>query len=51
MIKAGAVRMGTSKGIRIVKGEIDLPPEECTKCGKCSAKCPTGNVTLTKVSY
>jgi deoxyribose-phosphate aldolase len=26
MLKAGATRMGTSKGIRIVKGEIDPPP-------------------------
>jgi deoxyribose-phosphate aldolase len=51
LLKAGAVRMGTSKGIRIVKGEIDLPPEECVKCGKCDAKCPTGNVTITKQSY
>jgi deoxyribose-phosphate aldolase len=27
MLKAGATRMGTSKGIRIVKGEIDPPPK------------------------
>jgi deoxyribose-phosphate aldolase len=27
MLKAGAVRMGTSKGIRIVNGEVDPPPE------------------------
>jgi deoxyribose-phosphate aldolase len=26
MLKAGAIRMGTSKGIRIVKGEVDPPP-------------------------
>jgi deoxyribose-phosphate aldolase len=51
MLKAGATRMGTSKGIRIVKGEIDLPPEECTKCGNCNAKCPTGNLVLTKQAY
>ncbi|MDR1389447.1 MAG: deoxyribose-phosphate aldolase [Treponema sp.] len=51
MIKAGATRMGTSKGIRIVKGEIDTPPQECVNCGGCNAKCPTGNVTLTKQSY
>jgi deoxyribose-phosphate aldolase len=38
MLKAGATRMGTSKGIRIVKGEIDLPAEECTKCGNCNVK-------------
>jgi deoxyribose-phosphate aldolase len=51
MLKAGAVRMGTSKGIRIVKGEIDVPVDECVKCGKCEGKCPTGNVTITKMAY
>ncbi|MDR2078838.1 MAG: deoxyribose-phosphate aldolase [Treponema sp.] len=51
MLKAGAARMGTSKGIRIVKGEFDLPMGECVKCGKCDAKCPTGNVTITKQAY
>ncbi|MDR2768401.1 MAG: deoxyribose-phosphate aldolase [Treponema sp.] len=51
MIKAGATRMGTSKGIRIVKGEFDIPAEECVNCGACKAKCPTGNVTLTRQSY
>jgi deoxyribose-phosphate aldolase len=49
MLAAGAVRMGTSKGIKIVKGEID--PAECKKCGACSAKCPTGNVSIVKNSY
>jgi deoxyribose-phosphate aldolase len=51
MLKAGAVRMGTSKGIRIVQGEIDVPAAECVKCGKCDGKCPTGNVTITKMAY
>ena len=51
MLKAGAVRMGTSKGIKIVKGEIDPRPEDCEKCGNCSAKCPAGLVTITKQSY
>ncbi|MDR1929469.1 MAG: deoxyribose-phosphate aldolase [Treponema sp.] len=51
MLKAGAVRMGTSKGIKIIKGEVDPLPEDCEKCGKCSAKCPTGLVTITKQSY
>jgi deoxyribose-phosphate aldolase len=51
MLKAGAVRMGTSKGIKIVNGEIDPRPEDCEKCGKCSAKCPAGLVTITKQAY
>ena len=51
MLKAGAVRMGTSKGIKIVKGEVDPRPEDCEKCGKCSASCPAGLVTLTKQAY
>ncbi|MDR1506043.1 MAG: deoxyribose-phosphate aldolase [Treponema sp.] len=50
-LKAGAVRMGTSKGIKIVKGEVDIKPEDCEKCGKCSAKCPSGIVTITKQAY
>jgi len=51
MLKAGASRMGTSKGIKIVQGEIDIKPEDCEKCGKCTSKCPTGLVTLTKQAY
>jgi deoxyribose-phosphate aldolase len=51
MLKAGAVRMGTSKGIKIVEGEVDPRPEDCEKCGKCSSKCPAGLVTLTKQAY
>jgi deoxyribose-phosphate aldolase len=51
MLKAGAVRMGTSKGIKIVKGEVDPRPEDCEKCGKCSAKCPASLVTITKQAY
>lgn len=51
MLKAGAVRMGTSKGIKIVKGELEPKPEDCEKCGKCRAKCPSGLVTLTRQAY
>jgi deoxyribose-phosphate aldolase len=51
MLKAGAVRMGTSKGIKIIKGEYDPQPEDCEKCGKCTSKCPAGLVTLTKQAY
>ncbi|GHU81533.1 hypothetical protein FACS189468_4390 [Spirochaetia bacterium] len=53
MLKAGASRIGTSKGgINAVEGD---PPETqgaaCQKCGKCDSKCPTGNVTITKQAY
>jgi len=51
MLKAGAVRMGSSKGIKIVEGEMEIKPEDCEKCGKCSSKCPVGLVTLTKQAY
>jgi deoxyribose-phosphate aldolase len=51
MLKAGAVRMGTSKGIKIIKGEMDIVPGDCEKCGNCSVKCPSGLVTITKQSY
>jgi deoxyribose-phosphate aldolase len=51
MLKAGAVRMGTSKGIKIVQGEAEIKPEDCEKCGKCDSKCPSGLVTITKQAY
>jgi deoxyribose-phosphate aldolase len=50
MLVAGAVRMGTSKGIKIVRGDSDSPAE-CQNCGACNAKCPTGNVAIIKSSY
>ncbi len=49
MIAAGAVRMGTSKGILIVKGEGGSSP--CVNCGACTKQCPSGNVTITKTEY
>ncbi len=48
MLAAGAVRMGTSKGIKIVTGEGE---SGCTNCGKCTATCPSGNVTIVKNEY
>lgn len=48
MLAAGAVRMGTSKGIKIVQGVVDSP---CIHCGACTAQCPSGNVTITKNEY
>jgi deoxyribose-phosphate aldolase len=48
MISAGAVRMGTSKGIKIVMGEGEV---QCTNCGACKATCPSGNVTISRNEY
>jgi deoxyribose-phosphate aldolase len=48
MLAAGAVRMGTSKGIKIVMGDEE---SSCTHCGKCTAVCPSGNVTITRDEY
>lgn len=50
MLAAGAVRMGTSKGIKIVKGEKDAK-SDCVNCGNCSLKCPVDNVKILKNSY
>jgi heterodisulfide reductase subunit C len=48
MLAAGAVRMGTSKGIKIVTGEGETG---CINCGKCKATCPSGHVTIVKNEY
>lgn len=48
MLAAGAVRMGTSKGIKIIEGVVDNP---CSQCGACTATCPSGNVQITKNEY
>jgi len=48
MLAAGAVRMGTSKGILIVQGG---QKPACTGCGACRAVCPSGNVTITQTAY
>jgi deoxyribose-phosphate aldolase len=51
MLKAGASRIGTSNGPKILKGELGSSPEDCEKCGRCSTKCPAGLVTLTRQAY
>ena len=53
MIAAGAERMGTSKGILIVKGEGGSGSSNpvCINCGACTKQCPTGNVKITKNEY
>ncbi|MBT3319722.1 MAG: deoxyribose-phosphate aldolase [Clostridia bacterium] len=50
MIKAGATRLGTSSGVKIVTGDVD-EEHVCINCGACTGTCPTSNVTLTKTAY
>lgn len=50
MIKAGATRLGTSSGVKIVTGDVD-EAHVCINCGACRVACPTSNVTLTKTAY
>lgn len=49
-IRAGATRLGTSKGIIIQTGK---KPEEaaCVGCGNCKSVCPTGNAHVVKDNY
>lgn len=51
MIKAGANRLGTSNGTKIVAGPSASKEHQCTNCGKCKATCPSGNATITKTCY
>ncbi len=48
MLAAGAVRMGTSKGIIIIEGDVE---DKCKHCGACTTKCPSGNVTIVRNEY
>ncbi len=50
LIRAGATRLGTSKGMIIQTGQN---PEEaaCINCGNCKKGCPTGNTHMVKDSY
>jgi deoxyribose-phosphate aldolase len=49
MIKAGATRLGTSNGVKIVSGSGEK--STCINCGRCQTTCPTGNVTICKTQY
>ena len=51
MIKAGANRLGATAGIAIVSGAAGEAGKSCSGCGACSTQCPTGNVSISKVSY
>jgi len=51
MIKAGANRLGATAGIAIISGPEDGNTCPCLQCGACSAQCPTGNCSISKVSY
>lgn len=50
LIRAGATRLGTSKGMIIQTGQ---KPEEtaCVNCGNCKNGCPTGNAHMVKDNY
>ncbi len=50
MIKAGATRLGTSSGVKIVTGS-KTEAKSCINCGACTGVCPTSNVTITKTAY
>jgi len=51
MIAAGAVRMGTSKGMIIVNGDQPKKAEGCTNCGICTGKCAANKVKVISNEY
>ncbi len=52
MIAAGAVRMGTSKGILIVNGDSTAAkPKGCKNCGMCTGKCASGAYKVISSEY
>ena len=50
MINAGATRLGTSSGVKIVTGKI-IENTNCINCGACTGVCPTSSVIITKNDY
>lgn len=51
LIRAGATRLGTSKGIIIQTGKDPNAQASCINCGNCSKGCPTGNAKIVKDNY
>ena len=50
-IRAGATRLGTSKGIIIQTGVDPNADTSCVNCGNCKKGCPTGNAKVVKDNY
>jgi deoxyribose-phosphate aldolase len=50
MLKAGATRLGTSSGTKIVSGG-GAQEHKCVDCGACKAVCPSGRATVIKGLY
>ena len=50
LIRAGATRLGTSKGMIIQTGQKPVEAA-CINCGNCKNGCPTGNAHLVKDNY
>ncbi|GHS92636.1 deoxyribose-phosphate aldolase [Synergistales bacterium] len=50
MIEAGATRLGTSSGVKLVLGE-DSAERKCINCGACNAVCPSGRAVVMKGLY
>ncbi|MDR1481997.1 MAG: deoxyribose-phosphate aldolase [Synergistaceae bacterium] len=50
MLKAGATRLGTSSGTKIVSGD-GAAEHRCVNCGACKAVCPSGRATVIKGLY
>lgn len=51
MIRAGATRLGTSKGIAIQTGADPNSQHTCINCGNCRKTCPSGIARVVKDNY
>ncbi|RCX18008.1 deoxyribose-phosphate aldolase [Anaerobacterium chartisolvens] len=51
LIRAGATRLGTSKGVAIHTGVDPNAKATCVNCGNCKSACPTGNAKVVKDNY
>lgn len=54
MIEAGADRLGTSAGPKIIDEAMGKPAADdhvCINCGACKKQCPTGNATIICTKY